>query len=309
MLGLGSVLLAGGRDIDGGDQRHLGIGDGRRELEPSKRWCWLFAAVTHLRSHDRDDPVGARAAVQPRHAVIVDVEVLADQLAQQPVRVSDLLVVEQPVRALDGLQPRARARRRSAQRRSHAAASGRMSPSRGRMRGASVLSCADARSPLLACIPLCIDLGRPPPGFVGGDVALRSRHRVTPRRPASVGHARRPLRSAERPAPRFGGRELARPRRDSEGIGVSRCTTTLSARRLPSEGGHAMTHACCPDCRLRVITASPADALSCPGCRQPIVRTTAAESIGCRLVNVHPPPLSAALAAAVALRVPPGPRL
>ena len=70
-----------------------------------------------------------------------------------------------------------------------------------------------------------------------------------------------------------------------------------------------MTHACCPDCRLRVITASPADALSCPGCRQPIVRTTAAESIGCRLVNVHPPPLSAALAAAVALRVPPGPRL
>ena len=44
---------------------------------------------------------GARAAMQPRHAVIVDVEVLADQLAQQPVRVGDPLVVEQPVGLLD----------------------------------------------------------------------------------------------------------------------------------------------------------------------------------------------------------------
>ena len=69
-----------------------------------------------------------------------------------------------------------------------------------------------------------------------------------------------------------------------------------------------MTHACCPDCRLRVITASPADAPSCPGCRQAMVRTAAAESIGCRLVNVQLLRLSAAVAAAVPFPVPPGPR-
>jgi hypothetical protein len=68
-----------------------------------------------------------------------------------------------------------------------------------------------------------------------------------------------------------------------------------------------MTHACCPDCRLRVITASPADAPSCPGCSQPMVGVPAAESLGCRLVNDQPRPLAAAVAAAVALPVPPGP--
>ncbi len=67
-----------------------------------------------------------------------------------------------------------------------------------------------------------------------------------------------------------------------------------------------MTHACCPDCRLRVKTASPGDAPSCPGCREPMVRTAAAESIGFQLVDVLPS--SAAVAAAVALPVPPDPR-
>ena len=47
---------------------------------------------------------GARAAMQPRDAVVVDVEVLADQLAQQPVRLADRLVVKQPVGPLDGPQ-------------------------------------------------------------------------------------------------------------------------------------------------------------------------------------------------------------
>lgn len=69
-----------------------------------------------------------------------------------------------------------------------------------------------------------------------------------------------------------------------------------------------MTHACCPGCRLRVITASPVDAPSCPACRQPMVGTAAAESIGCRLVNAQPLPSSAAVAAAAALPLPPGPR-
>jgi hypothetical protein len=41
--------------------------------------------------------------VQPGDAVLVDVEVLADQLAQQPMRVSDLLV-EQQLTCFNGLQ-------------------------------------------------------------------------------------------------------------------------------------------------------------------------------------------------------------
>lgn len=42
--------------------------------------------------------------MQPRDAVIIDIEVLADQLTQQPVRFVDLLVVEKSVGARDGLQ-------------------------------------------------------------------------------------------------------------------------------------------------------------------------------------------------------------
>jgi hypothetical protein len=42
--------------------------------------------------------------MKPRHTLLVDVEVLADQLAQQIMRGLDLLVLEQPVRVLDGLQ-------------------------------------------------------------------------------------------------------------------------------------------------------------------------------------------------------------
>jgi hypothetical protein len=42
--------------------------------------------------------------MKPRNTVLVDVEVLADQLAQQIVSGLDLLVLEQPVRPLDGLQ-------------------------------------------------------------------------------------------------------------------------------------------------------------------------------------------------------------
>ncbi len=42
--------------------------------------------------------------MQPRDTVVIDVEVLADQIAQQPVRVGDALVVKQPVSPLDGTQ-------------------------------------------------------------------------------------------------------------------------------------------------------------------------------------------------------------
>ena len=67
-----------------------------------------------------------------------------------------------------------------------------------------------------------------------------------------------------------------------------------------------MTHACCPDCRLRVIAAVPGDAPSCPECGRPMVSAPAAESIGCRLVTAEPLSLPDAVAAEVALPVPPG---
>ena len=68
-----------------------------------------------------------------------------------------------------------------------------------------------------------------------------------------------------------------------------------------------MAHACCPDCRLRVVTAWSSDAPSCPGCRQPLVSTDAAASIGCRLVAPEPLPVPAEVAAAVALPIPRAP--
>src|SRR4051794_10758321 len=63
-----------------------------------------LAAMAHLGIDDRDDPVGPRSAMQPRDAILVDVEVLADQLAQQPMRLADALVVEQAIGLLDRLQ-------------------------------------------------------------------------------------------------------------------------------------------------------------------------------------------------------------
>ena len=51
-----------------------------------------LAAVTHLRVDGRDDPIGAGAAKKPRHAVLVEVEVLADQLPQQPLGLGHPLV-------------------------------------------------------------------------------------------------------------------------------------------------------------------------------------------------------------------------
>jgi hypothetical protein len=78
-----------------------GVGHRCRELEAVKALMPALAAVAHLRIDDRDDPIRPRATMQPRDTVIVDVEVLADQLAQQPVRRRDRLVVEQPVSVPD----------------------------------------------------------------------------------------------------------------------------------------------------------------------------------------------------------------
>ena len=67
-----------------------------------------------------------------------------------------------------------------------------------------------------------------------------------------------------------------------------------------------MTHACCPDCRLRLILAVPTDAPSCPECHAPMVRAPAAESLGCRLVTTEPDFAATAAAAAMTVPVPPG---
>lgn len=65
-----------------------------------------------------------------------------------------------------------------------------------------------------------------------------------------------------------------------------------------------MTHACCPDCRLRVVTASPLAPPLCPGCAWPMVATDAAESVGFQLATME----SLSAAAAAALPVPSDPR-
>ena len=98
---LRAVLLAGRRHLDRADQRLGRVRRRRTELVAVKALVLALAPVAHLGIDGRDDPVGARATIKPRDAIGVDVEVLADQLAQQTVRLLDALVVEQPVRALD----------------------------------------------------------------------------------------------------------------------------------------------------------------------------------------------------------------
>jgi hypothetical protein len=63
-----------------------------------------LAAVADLGVDRRDDPIGPCSTMKARNAVIVAVEVLADQLAQQPMRRGDGVIVAQPVAELDGSQ-------------------------------------------------------------------------------------------------------------------------------------------------------------------------------------------------------------
>jgi hypothetical protein len=60
--------------------------------------------VAHLGVDRRQDAVPAGAAVEAGHAVLVDLEVLAHQLAQQAVRLPDGLLLKQPVGPLDRAQ-------------------------------------------------------------------------------------------------------------------------------------------------------------------------------------------------------------
>ena len=62
-----------------------------------------------------------------------------------------------------------------------------------------------------------------------------------------------------------------------------------------------MTHACCPDCRLRLTTASTAGPLPCPACGRPLEPASAADVLGWPLMRTPPAMSSAAIAAALAL--------
>lgn len=101
MFGLRSVVLPTRRDVHGRDQRLRAVGGGRRELVAVKALLAALAAVAHLGVDRRDDPVAAGSTMQARHAVLVDVEVLADQFAQQLVCRLHHIIIEQPRRPLD----------------------------------------------------------------------------------------------------------------------------------------------------------------------------------------------------------------
>jgi hypothetical protein len=65
-----------------------------------------------------------------------------------------------------------------------------------------------------------------------------------------------------------------------------------------------MTHACCPDCRVRFTRAAAAQLLACPSCgRAPLDAVSAADLLGYRLLNAAQ---SAPEAAARAVAVSPG---
>ena len=60
--------------------------------------------MAHLWVVDGQDPALAGAAVKARHAVLVDVEVLADEVPQEGVSLLHRALFEQPIRLLDGAQ-------------------------------------------------------------------------------------------------------------------------------------------------------------------------------------------------------------
>src|SRR5438128_1115915 len=101
VLGLRSVVLPTRRDVHGRDQWLRAVGGGRRELVAVKTLLAALAAVAYLGVDRRDDPVATGPTMQARHAVLVDVEVLADQFAQQLVRRLRHIIIEQPRRPLD----------------------------------------------------------------------------------------------------------------------------------------------------------------------------------------------------------------
>jgi hypothetical protein len=92
-LGLGAALLAGRRHLDRRDQGLDGVARRRLQLVAVEALVLGLAPVAHLGVVHRQDAVGAGAAVKPRDAILLDVEVLADQLVSSLNR----LLLEEPL--------------------------------------------------------------------------------------------------------------------------------------------------------------------------------------------------------------------
>ncbi len=66
-----------------------------------------------------------------------------------------------------------------------------------------------------------------------------------------------------------------------------------------------MTHACCPDCRIRFTPAATAYLVSCPACGEPLqVLAALAGALGYRLFRLEDAPYSLPEAIAVSVPVP-----
>src|SRR5664279_6526661 len=89
MLGLRAVALTAWGDVHARDQRDRAVRNRSGQLVPIKPRLGTLAPMLHLRIDRRDDLTGPGLAVQPRNAVLVDIEVLPDQIPQQLIRGRD----------------------------------------------------------------------------------------------------------------------------------------------------------------------------------------------------------------------------
>jgi hypothetical protein len=89
VLGPWAVLLRGRRHLDGRDQRLGRVGRRGVQLVAIEALVLRLAPMAHLGVDRRDDPALASAAAKPGDAVLVDLEVLANKLAQERVGVPD----------------------------------------------------------------------------------------------------------------------------------------------------------------------------------------------------------------------------
>jgi len=101
--GVLAVVLVAGRDRDRGHDRHVD-GDGRVQLVAGERPRGGLASMAHLRIVRREDLARAAGTAGPRDVLVVDLELLADDLAQQARRLAHALVRDQRIVAFDGLQ-------------------------------------------------------------------------------------------------------------------------------------------------------------------------------------------------------------
>ena len=66
----------------------------------------------------------------------------------------------------------------------------------------------------------------------------------------------------------------------------------------------AMTHLCCPDCRLRFTPAAAAHLGACPDCGEPLRASSLRGTVGFRIVTLEDVPHSLPQAVAVSIPIP-----